>query len=129
MVVSIKDQESISTTYGALALESVLLTSAELLIDCCRPVDMVGRFMEDRFVVILPETDLRSAIPIAENIGLRFGRAMVQHQWHTINWQASIGLAQFPDHGYDAESLLALADIAADELNSQTGGIVIAPKL
>jgi diguanylate cyclase (GGDEF)-like protein len=128
MVVSIKNQEFISTTYGALALESVLLMSAELLIDCCRPVDLVGRFMEDRFIVILPETDLQTAIPIAENIGLRFGRAVLQHQ-HTINWQANIGLAQFPYHGYDAESLLALADIAADELDSKAGGIVIAPKL
>ena len=130
MIVAIQNHRGLGEEFGALAFDSVVSSSAETLLDCCRPIDMVGRYMVDRFIIVLPETDLQSAFPIAEDIQQRLRSSIVKHQWPTVRWQAKIGLAQFPEHGYDAESLIALSDFAADEMSSQIeSGIFIAPKL
>ncbi|MFX5328534.1 diguanylate cyclase, partial [Acinetobacter baumannii] len=56
---------------------------------------MVGRFMEDRFIVICPETDVNTAAGLAERVRLTFESIAIPHQWHTIRFQANIGLAHF----------------------------------
>jgi diguanylate cyclase (GGDEF)-like protein len=130
MVVSIHKFKEIGMDYGALALDSVICTSAEALMITCRAVDMVSRFMEDRFIVMMPETDLHTAAAMAEKVRQTFSSISIPHQWHNIRFSANIGLAEFPTHGQDVESFISLADFACDSV-AEAGGnsILLAPTM
>ncbi len=125
LVVAINDIKNLGLDYGALALDSIVATAATTLLTTCRAVDMVGRFMEDRFIVVLPETDLRAASAIAEQVRVAFEGIAIPHQWHTIRFHANIGLAEFPTHGHDVESFIALADYASDSVAARGGNAVL----
>jgi diguanylate cyclase (GGDEF)-like protein len=130
MVVAINKFKELGLDYGALALDSIAATAANTLMTTCRGVDMVGRFMEDRFIVVLPETNLRNASVIAEQVRVAFEAIAIPHQWHTIHLQANIGLAEFPTHGNDVESFVALADYASDSVAAKGGnGVLLAPNV
>ena len=130
MVVSIHKFRDLGMDYGALALDTVLCTAAEALMITCRTVDMVSRFMEDRFLVMMPETDLHTAAALAEKVRLTFEGISIPHQWHNIRFHANIGLAEFPTHGQDVESFISLADFACDSV-AEAGGnsILLAPNI
>ena len=125
MVVSINNFKNLGLDYGALALDSIASTAATALMTTCRAVDMVGRFMEDRFIVVLPETDIESAAVIAEKVRATFENIAIPHQWHSIRFQANIGLASFPGNGNDVESFIALADYASDTVTAGGGNAVL----
>jgi diguanylate cyclase (GGDEF)-like protein len=128
LVVAVNNFKNLGLDYGALALDSIASTAATTLLTTCRAVDIVGRFMEDRFIVVLPETDLRSASVIAENMRVAFDQIAIPHQWHTIRFQANIGLATFPGNGNDVESFISLADYASDSVAGRGGnGVLLAP--
>jgi diguanylate cyclase (GGDEF)-like protein len=130
MVVSINKFKDLGLDYGALALDSIASTVATTLLTTCRAVDMVGRFMEDRFIVVFPETDLRSASVLAEKVRVAVEAIAIPHQWHTIRMQANIGLVEFPTHGNDVESFIALADYASDSVAAKGGnGVLLAPNV
>ena len=130
MVVAIDKYKDLGLDYGALALDSVASTAAQALMITCRTVDMVARFMEDRFIVVLPETDLQTATQIAERVRLTFEGISIPHQWHNIRFHANIGMAEFPGNGEDVESFIGLADFAADSVAQNGGnGILLAPKM
>jgi diguanylate cyclase (GGDEF)-like protein len=130
MVVAIHKFREIGMDYGALALDNVLSTAAEALMVTCRTVDMVSRFMEDRFLVMMPETDLHTAAALAEKVRQTFEGITIPHQWHNIRFHADIGLAEFPTHGQDVESFISLADFACDSV-AEAGGnsILLAPSM
>jgi diguanylate cyclase (GGDEF)-like protein len=108
--------------HGVLALESALLQTSEALIRSCRQdVDMVGRYGDDRFLLILPETPGDGAMVLAERIRKKVSGMTVSHQWHKIPLGVSMGIAHFPSHGDDIEELIARADVAA-EIVQEAGG-------
>jgi diguanylate cyclase (GGDEF)-like protein len=131
LVVSIDNLERIGQEYGVLALDSAVAAAAEVLVNTCRSdVDMVGRYTEDKFIVLCPETPGRGAMVLAERIRKKFEGIAIQHQWHTIRVYASIGIAYFPGHGKDIESLIAQADLATEMVAERGGnGVSFAPEI
>lgn len=93
---------------GDLLLQAV----AARLREAVRESDTVGRIGGDEFVVLLPTVGSRSdAQVVAGKI-----RESLAHPFpvsgHTLNISASIGIAVFPDHGDDEDSLRKAADDA-----------------
>jgi diguanylate cyclase (GGDEF)-like protein len=125
LVVTINNFPNLGLDYGALASEAIVKAASEAVIDNCRVIDSVARFMEDRFIILCPETDVHDAAILAENIRLTFEQIAIPHQWHTIRFHANIGLAQFPGHGEDVESFVALADFAANSVEEIGGNAVL----
>jgi EAL domain-containing protein (putative c-di-GMP-specific phosphodiesterase class I) len=60
---------------------------------------------------MLPEADARDAVLIVQRI-LAALEPPLDLEGHTINIGASIGIAVYPDHGADADTLLRRADVA-----------------
>ena len=79
-----------------------------------RPGDVAARFGGDEFVIVLPDTDAAHAYPLAESIR----KAIEACEWlegesvDLSHVTASVGLATFPVHAADAESLFRQADAA-----------------
>ncbi|MFN2397026.1 MAG: diguanylate cyclase [Gemmatimonadaceae bacterium] len=97
--------------FGHPAGDQVLKTVAAILRDSTRAVDCVARYGGEEFVVLLPETSMDAALPVAERI-----RALVEAEdFSGQNITLSIGVAEFPKDAETALSVIAVADEAMYE--------------
>ena len=78
-----------------------------------RQTDFVGRYGGEEFVVILPETTLENALPIAENLRKVIEATPVIFERDELIIHASIGVADFrPDKQKKFEDIFKLSDDA-----------------
>lgn len=73
--------------------------------------DQVARLGGDEFAILLPDSQLEEAQAIAACI-LESLETPISLDDQTVDLGASIGIAGFPAHGSDAESLLSRVDVA-----------------
>ncbi|NND68315.1 MAG: GGDEF domain-containing protein [Halioglobus sp.] len=102
----------VNDRYGHEAGDTILRTIAARLTDRLREGDTVARVGGDEFVVILEEISdaalaQRLATALIESVG-----QPVEFAGNQLQVGASIGVALYPDHGEDPESLLRGADQA-----------------
>ncbi len=69
--------KSVNDSYGHQIGDLVLIKCAELMKKNLRETDIVGRYGGEEFLVILPETDLKSAYQLAD----RLRRALSETEW------------------------------------------------
>jgi diguanylate cyclase (GGDEF)-like protein len=108
--------KGVNDRYGHLMGSRVLVEVAELLIRNLRDVDIISRYGGDEFVIVLPETGIRTTVAITK----RLHRAFHRHQFLTaeginVHLTASFGLAGFPEHARTKKDLIRLADQAMYE--------------
>jgi len=108
-------------TNGHLAGDRLLQDLAQLVPRCIRKDDIFGRYGGEAFLLILPSTNLGQGLATANKI-----RAMVAaHAFPFADAQplksvsVSGGVAEYPGHGRDAQSLLHAADDALYEAKRQ----------
>ena len=68
LVVDIDNFEAWNNSAGAREGDSLLREIASALLASFRNTDLVGRFGDDRFCIILPETSLQGALVAAERV-------------------------------------------------------------
>lgn len=104
----------------------VLQLTARELTGSTRPSDVLARLGGDEFGVILRGTNsAQSAAVVAQ----RFGNALrsINHIEGTpVSVAGCIGVAVYPTHGTDAETLMKSADIAMYQAKRTGGGVRIA---
>ncbi len=130
MVLALDGIKDIAKEYGYLSAETAILTAAETINSCIRSdVDLAGRYGDDKFILVLPETPGNGAGVLAERIRKKFESIQIKHQWYVIPMTASLGISHFPGHGNQCEELIAKADIAAEGVQGRGGnGIGYAPE-
>jgi diguanylate cyclase (GGDEF)-like protein len=90
--------------------DQVLANVGATLRASLRSGDFAGRNGGEEFAVLLPDTEISSALEIAERI--RAAIAEISLPGSDVTVSASIGLAGFPDHASTLERLERLADAA-----------------
>lgn len=130
LVVAFDGAMSIEGRHGGIAQDEVLRSAGATLNSLVRnDVDLVGRYLNERFVVIAPETPGKGAAILAERIRKKFESLVFKIQWHEILLTTSIGIAYFPGHGADPEELIVQADMATEFIEKRGGnGIAYAPE-
>jgi diguanylate cyclase (GGDEF)-like protein/PAS domain S-box-containing protein len=104
-------------TYGHDAGDMVLKQTAKQLESCVRHNDIVCRLGGDEFLIILFNCTLAStAFSIAEEIITAIRTPVIINEKVTVNVGVSIGIALFPIHGDNVETLLKAADDAMYEV-------------
>jgi len=103
--------KQINDTAGHAAGDLVLMEIATLLTRHIRGSDIACRYGGEEFVLILPNATLDSAKRRSEEIC----SAIRQERDILLGVTASIGIALFPDHAADTDSLLHAADDALYE--------------
>ena len=104
----------VNDSLGHNAGDELLKVVAERMVDCVRATDTVVRLGGDEFVILLfdqpknTDIDLRD---LAEN-PRRDRRERFAIEGHDLQVTCSIGLANYPNDGTDADTLLANADAA-----------------
>jgi diguanylate cyclase (GGDEF)-like protein/putative nucleotidyltransferase with HDIG domain len=101
--------KQVNDRFGHLEGNRVLKLVAAGLRECCREYDYVARMGGDEFVLVLPglkPPDLADKTKALERVVIEAGWTVCGERLLNI----SVGAAFCPDHGVDAEGLLAEAD-------------------
>jgi diguanylate cyclase (GGDEF)-like protein len=114
LMIDADDFKEYNDRYGHPAGDRALLELGQLLKEMVREIDVPSRYGGEEFAVILPETDADGAFVVAEKIR----EAVAAHAFlgedgeRDVHLTVSIGLANFPAHAHDRETLLRQADEA-----------------
>lgn len=103
--------KALNDGYGHAAGDTVLHAFGNVLSSTIRSMDTAGRWGGEEFVVILPETDAREALEIAE----RIRKAVGFHSFEVsggLHLTCSVGVACYPEHASDRDALITAADQA-----------------
>jgi diguanylate cyclase (GGDEF)-like protein len=104
--------KEVNDTLGHHYGDQLLVQVGQRLQAALRKVDTVARLGGDEFAVLLPRIETREgAMTVAKKL-----QAVLEEPFPldglTVDVEASIGVAIYPDHGDDPEELLQRADIA-----------------
>ena len=89
-----------------------------------REGDLVARLSGDEFALLLPGSDAAAALAVAERVADVFQLPMTLDD-HTVDLAAGFGIACWPAHGADADTLINHAEVAMYAAKRQTGAAVV----
>ncbi|HEY8887430.1 MAG TPA: EAL domain-containing protein [Gallionella sp.] len=110
--IDLDNFQNINNSLGHDIGDRVLQNVAQRLARCVRESDTIARIDGDEFVVSLP--DIHSNVDlfqIAKKM-LNTIAAPIEMGGRELHLTASIGIALYPEHGKDAETLIGKADMA-----------------
>ncbi|MGM0594409.1 MAG: diguanylate cyclase domain-containing protein, partial [Pseudomonadota bacterium] len=128
LYIDLDNLKPVNDTHGHKAGDTLLRAIATRLHNGLRKGDTVARIGGDEFIVILPGAGtLREAEKMANHL-LAAISTPYEHKGLTIEPNASIGIALYPESADNAEALLRAADEAMYQAKSQgKGQIRLAP--
>jgi diguanylate cyclase (GGDEF)-like protein len=105
--------KEINDHHGHLAGDRYLRALGAAIRTRMRGADLACRYGGDEFCILLPETDLAGARPIAERLRLALARLVVDVEDASLRTTVSIGIASYPEHDTgELKGLLLRADQA-----------------
>jgi len=109
----------INDRHGSKAGDIVITAAAEIIRSCLRQGDIPARLSGDEFAILLPDTDKKNAVKIAESIREKIENHQVEvpaapasEEKVMIGTRTSIGIAIAPYHARTLEELEETSDIA-----------------
>ncbi|NYE61722.1 diguanylate cyclase (GGDEF)-like protein/PAS domain S-box-containing protein [Duganella sp. 1224] len=105
----------VNDSFGHAAGDELLRAAADRMHALLRPMDVLARFGGDEFIVVIPDLAPRSAEMMAADCADALIAATARGfelSYHAISVTASIGIACYPNHGTDSDTLIRNADIA-----------------
>jgi diguanylate cyclase (GGDEF)-like protein len=102
----------VNDTLGHQLGDKLLITVAGRLSSLVREIDTVSRFGGDEFAILVSEVNEHQDVTtLAEKILATLNQPFLL-DGNTVNVSGSLGIAMYPDHGSDMESILGKADSA-----------------
>ncbi|MBK5970759.1 hypothetical protein CCR91_18840 [Thiorhodovibrio winogradskyi] len=101
----------INDTFGHTAGDNALRAVAKLLQESTRKSDFLARFGGEEFMVLFPETDIETALELADRLRERVAGKRFQYRGQPVPLRISCGLAGFVDKD-TADEVYRRADIA-----------------
>jgi diguanylate cyclase (GGDEF)-like protein len=115
VILDLDGFKAVNDEHGHPAGDEALRNVAAALTIVCRDLDTPARYGGEEFAVILPDCGPSQGMEIAERL-----RAAVRAAPAVTTLTASAGVATFPQHGRDVDTLVRVADDAL--LTAKRGG-------
>ncbi len=112
LLLDLNNFREINDTLGHQNGDKVLVQLADRLRSALRPSDIVARLGGDEFAVLLSRLADKDHINLVIAKVLAAMRQPLMIADVPLDVQTAIGIALFPDHGQDADTLLQHADVA-----------------
>lgn len=112
--------KQVNDSYGHETGNRLLRLTVECIQGQLRQTDLIARYGGDEFVVLLPETPVSGAVGVADRIRRSMETSPLPTRDGVMTATISIGIAGYPNHGPDFDSVLEKADQAM--YASKTGG-------
>jgi diguanylate cyclase (GGDEF)-like protein/PAS domain S-box-containing protein len=113
LFIDLDNFKFVNDSLGHNAGDQLLKTVAGRMVDCVRATDAVARLGGDEFVVLLLDQPKSPDIISVTARKLQAAIAEpVRLNGHNVKVTSSMGIANYPGDGTDAETLLANADVA-----------------
>lgn len=112
VLLDIDHFKRVNDGHGHPAGDAVLRRVARIAQTQARDADIVARYGGEEMALVLPETDARGALAIAERIRLAVEKAQHATEAGALGVTLSAGVATWPGVGESPDDLLAAADKA-----------------
>jgi diguanylate cyclase (GGDEF)-like protein len=116
----------INNAYGSLAGDRVIVAVAEILKHITRTGDIAARLSGDEYAVLLPDTDGKNALRVAEHIRqnvmnspVRVPKSPGSEETVDLDVKTSLGIAVAPTHASNERDLVFAADTALRRAKEQ----------
>lgn len=111
IMLDIDHFKAINDTYGHPSGDLALVKVAECLGSGLRANDVLARYGSEEFAILLPDTDCKTIIAIAERLRASLEQLEINvGEDKTIRLTASLGISCAPGDGTSFDTLLAAAD-------------------
>jgi len=114
----------VNDTHGHAIGDAVLKKITHRMNACLRPQDTVARVGGDEFILLLDDIKRVSCLEICERVALEIAKPILIEDTE-VKVGSSIGIAHYPAHAEDSETLNRKADQVMYEVKSQGGGIAL----
>ena len=112
LMIDIDHFKKINDAYGHKAGDLMLQAMGTLLRSQTRQMDTACRYGGEEFVIIMPTATLDVAVRRANDLRHAFANLCVEYDGRDLRATISIGVATFPTHGGNSDTLLHEADQA-----------------
>jgi diguanylate cyclase (GGDEF)-like protein len=112
MMLDVDHFKRINDNHGHAIGDEVLQEFAQRSKNSVREVDIIGRYGGEELVIILPETDLKTAKLVAERLRSSIEKTPVSVSTGELSMTISVGVATKDENTCDLETLIARADQA-----------------
>lgn len=114
IMMDIDHFKSVNDKYGHAAGDAVLVVFAQVILRCIRKTDLVARYGGEEFIAILPATDTKTAVGIAERIRETIATEPMPRLNDIVvpSITCSLGVATYPIHADNKNNIIKVADIA-----------------
>lgn len=112
LMIDIDFFKSINDTHGHAVGDEVLQLFSKVLMECCREVDLLGRYGGEEFVVLLPETSAKDIRLRAQRLIEKTQKIVIHTSKTNFTFTISIGISQLKYSDDDLSAVLKRADEA-----------------
>ncbi|MDQ7821636.1 MAG: diguanylate cyclase [Candidatus Eremiobacteraeota bacterium] len=127
ILFDLDDFARINSIYGHQFGDRILKEIGFILLNMLRGIDIVARYGGEKFIALLPETDLPGAESVASRIQSKINRLEAaegsQRLMEKITISGSVCL--FPDHGGSTDEILASAEKSIEKAKRQGKHLII----
>lgn len=108
---------SINKKYGNEAGDRILAGVAAIVTEALRMPDKVGRYTDDEFILVMPQTEIDDAYKIADRIHNLIAEQSFDTDGNSASITTSVGVTEYKQ-GDDLESLLSRVQKGVDDSRS-----------
>lgn len=114
----------VNAEHGQNGGDHVLASVAGILADALRMPDRLGRYTDNEFLIVLPETEIDDACSLAERIRANTAGAAIDVNGKPIKTTISIGVTQYR-RGEDLDQLISRAEAAIHDAKDKGRDCVV----